>query len=196
MPSRHLACTSPTVTTIGGVNACSRASEPRAARFVILPTADEDGSEEELIPDQGVPDVSPLPQEPTDDYDEAYEPKNEDEPNQEQQRIIARIHKNFGHPDNLKLARLMTYAKAKPGVVKWIKQKFKCEECEATARAKPRRPATIDREVLHVRPRCRPRHCVLGRPGTTQYQGSLVERCVLGNFVFPDDLRGLCWRVV
>ena len=54
-----------------------------------------------------------------------------------------RIHKNLGHPDRLKFARLMTHAKVKPGIVKYIKEHFKCPECEATQRPKVRRPATI-----------------------------------------------------
>ena len=64
---------------------------------------------------------------------------------EEEQRMVAKLHRNVGHPQRAEFIRFMRAARVRPEVVRWASKEFKCDVCESKSNPKPARPAAIPR---------------------------------------------------
>ena len=67
-----------------------------------------------------------------------------------QKSLVKRLHDNMGHPAPLQFYRALKLGHASPAVLKYVKEKFRCEVCQACqARPlpKPSRPSTVVRRL-------------------------------------------------
>ena len=62
-------------------------------------------------------------------------------------REVFRLHRNLGHPDNWTFVRALRHANAKPEIVEWVKQEFKCPICEASRKPSIPRPGHLVRTL-------------------------------------------------
>lgn len=65
----------------------------------------------------------------------------------EDQRLIKKLHVNLGHPSNQELCRALRIARARNSVWRYVKDSFKCEECERNKKPRSARPAVIPRSM-------------------------------------------------
>jgi len=64
-------------------------------------------------------------------------------PTAQQLKDLKIAHDNNGHPTASEFARMIKLGNGKPELVKWVKQNFKCDDCEANKRPKSRRPSAV-----------------------------------------------------
>ena len=62
-------------------------------------------------------------------------------------REVFRLHRNLGHPDNWTFVRALKHANAKPEIVEWVKQEFRCPICEASRKPSIPRPGHLVRTL-------------------------------------------------
>ena len=60
-------------------------------------------------------------------------------------REIFRLHRNLGHPDPWTFLRALRHAQAKPEVIEWVRQEFKCPICESSRKPSLPRPGHLVR---------------------------------------------------
>ena len=77
----------------------------------------------------------------------ALEPTPRPKPrvSEEQKRLIQKLHINTGHPPADRFLRTMKAAGALPHVLEYIRDQFKCDDCEVKVRADSRRRAQCPR---------------------------------------------------
>eukprot|EP00971_Amphidinium_carterae_P121858 2413179-Amphidinium_carterae.3 len=113
-----------------------------------LPTVPEEGTEE----GEGVPmveeeewkhaamDINAVPQEGTES-----EAVVSEQPSREQRAALLRAHRNLRHPPLQEFLRALRLAQVRPSVRKWVKESFRCEECNVHRAPSLRRPAVLPR---------------------------------------------------
>lgn len=62
-------------------------------------------------------------------------------------REVFRLHRNLGHPDNWTFVRALRHANARPKIVEWVKQEFRCPICEASRKPSIPRPGHLVRTL-------------------------------------------------
>ncbi|CAK9017487.1 Retrovirus-related Pol polyprotein from transposon RE1 (Retro element 1) (AtRE1) [Includes: Protease RE1 [Durusdinium trenchii] len=65
----------------------------------------------------------------------------------EDQRLIKKLHTNLGHPSNQELCRALRIARARSAVWRYVKEDFKCEECEKNKKPRSARPAALPKTM-------------------------------------------------
>ena len=65
----------------------------------------------------------------------------------EDQRLIKKLHTNLGHPSNQELCRALRIARARSAVWRYVKEDFKCEECERNKKPRSARPAALPKTM-------------------------------------------------
>ena len=60
-------------------------------------------------------------------------------------RKVRRLHNNLGHPSVQSFMRALRVARARPEVVKYVKEEFRCDICEAHQQPKAARPSILPR---------------------------------------------------
>eukprot|EP00435_Cladocopium_sp_Y103_P031408 s420_g7.t4 len=76
------------------------------------------------------------------DEDSEYLPRSLTEGDK---RKIKKLHENLGHPSQAAFLRALRVARARPEVLKFVKEKFRCDICEAHAPPKAVKPSVIPR---------------------------------------------------
>jgi len=104
--------------------------------------SDEWSPQDQFMPGERVEidtDAMPL----SDDDDELETTDLSFQPTKQQLRDFKIAHDNCGHPSASDFARMIKLGNGKPDLVKWVKQNFKCDDCEANKRPKSRRPSAV-----------------------------------------------------
>jgi len=89
---------------------------------------------------------------PEDEAEEDEEQGEERGVSREDKKMIQKLHNNLGHPRREEFCRALRMARARREVVTYVKNEFKCPQCEGSQRPGAARPACLPRtfEASHT----------------------------------------------
>ena len=89
---------------------------------------------------------------PPEEPDVPEDEHGEEVPDRETQAQLLRVHKNLGHPRAQEFVRALGLGGCRPGIRRWVRQHFRCAECDSQFRRQGvRRPATLPRSYVFNR---------------------------------------------
>ena len=80
-----------------------------------------------------------------DQYASAKRKKVDYHPTAQELKDIKLAHDNCGHPQNVDYVRMLRFGGVRPEVCDWVRDHFRCDECEGHKLPKARRPTAVPR---------------------------------------------------